>query len=256
MGKKNIRQNKLIETIKEQGYLKIRDASELFDVSDMTIRRDIDYLENKGLLRNVNGVLLSEFQDFSKNYKLEQEINIETEKKNKIGKFAASMIKNDNFIIFDGGTTTEKIIKYIDNKTRFKAACFTRNIFENLLKSEADVEVSLAGGVYYADSQMFISREGNEYMKNLRANIVFASAAGIHEHLGITSTNTYDTQIKKTILNSAEQKVLVSDSSKFNHVHPGYICDLNYFDCIITDKDIPQNWIEIINNEGIELYIV
>lgn len=145
------------------------------------------------------------------------------------------MINAGDCIIFDTGTTTEQIAMHISSDTAFEALCFNRNI---QLYSRPHINIALAGGYYHPRTQLFTSEDGVNFIHGFRANKLFLSAAGIHENLGLSCADSYEAPIKRAILQSSKQHILVADSSKFGMVRSTYFCDLPDIDTVITDNGL------------------
>lgn len=259
MGKREARMNRMVEVVHSRGFIPIREMAQLLGVSEMTVRRDLAAVEKGGLVQNVNGVLVSSTGrtlDFlGKKYDLAEETQVENEAKVLIGRLAVSMIRPGDCVILDIGTTTEQIAAQVPPDLEFEALCFTMNILGRLC-GKPGVKVALAGGFYYPDTQLFVSEEGIDFIRGVRANKLFLSAAGIREDLGISCVNSYEVPLKRAAIRSAEQHILVADSKKFGVVRPAYFCDLADIDAIITDTGLSGEWAEIIRSKGIRLYQV
>ena len=96
---------------------------------------------------------------------------------------------------------------------------------------------------------MFECEESIALLKKVRATKAFLSAAGVHESMGITGMNSYELTIKRELIQTGAEKILLVDSSKFGLIKPWFITDLEIFDRIITDTDITQEWVEIIEKK-------
>ena len=254
-----MRMNRLVEVINSRGYIPIKEIAKMLHVSEMTVRRDLASVEKSGLIKNVNGVLISNpgacAQIQEREYDLLNETQVQNEVKSLIGRFAASMIEPHDCVILDTGTTTEQIARHIPSDLEFEALSFTRNTLE-LLCHNPNVNIALAGGYYYPRTQLFASEEGVNFIRSIRANKLFISAAGVHEDLGISCANNYEVPIKRAILQSAKQHILVADSSKFGVVRSAYFCDLTDIDIVITDSGLAPEWKSILLERGVTLYQV
>lgn len=259
MAKKEMRMNRLVEIINSRGYIPIKEIAPVLHVSEMTVRRDLAAVEKSGLIKNVNGVLVSNFgtsaQALDKEYDLLNETQVQNEVKTLIGRFAATMIAPGDCVIFDTGTTTEQIAMSIPSELEFEALCFTRNVLEKLCRLP-HVNIALAGGFYHPRTQLFACEESVNFIRSIRANKLFISAAGVHEDLGISCANSYEVPIKRAILQSAKQHILVADSSKFGVVRSAYFCDLTDIDVVITDSGLSPEWRDILLERGVALYQV
>ena len=107
MGKRELRMNRLVDIIHSCGYMPIRDIAQMLKVSEMTVRRDLAAIEKSGLIKNVNGVVVSGAgQQVNREYVFESETQVQNEAKALIGHFAAGLISPGDCVIFDTGTTT------------------------------------------------------------------------------------------------------------------------------------------------------
>jgi DeoR family deoxyribose operon repressor len=103
---------------------------------------------------------------------------------------------------------------------------------------------------------MLESPEGIEMIKRIRANKSFISAAGVSEKLGVTCATAYEKETKRAVIESSDKKILLVDSTKFGKIKISHFADLTDFDIIITDIGISKEFVNIIKNIGIKLYIV
>jgi len=245
MSNKSARQDKLIQIIKNQGMTAVRELASMLDVSEMTVRRD---LEEIGTL-SVSG-------DKYISHDGEQDILSALEKyneqKNEIGKLAASLVRQNDVIIIDTGSTVFRMVQYLPANYNLTILCYNANVlFE--LRHRQDITVLFSGGLYQPKSDMFESIEGIQYIKRIRANKVFLSAAGINDKLGITCENMYEVSVKQAVIQYSREKILLVDSSKFGHVKSSFFCELTDIDKVITDKMLSKEWRNLLKGKGIEL---
>lgn len=259
MSKKLERINHLISIIKEKNGASVKELAQMFGVSEMTIRRDLQVLYNNHIVNNVYGATIynptNTVDNLDKSYTLIGAKVKHDDEKTRIGKYAASLIEDNDIVIIDSGSTTEKLAMNIDNGVKATILCFNFNIL-NTLSEKENINIIFAGGYYHPLTQMFESPEGISLIRNLRAAKVFVSAAGIHEKLGVTCANNYEAPTKNAIISSAAERILVADSSKFGQVKTSYFTDLHEFQKIISDKDLSEQWINYIKSLGIELILV
>lgn len=114
----------------------------------------------------------------------------------------------------------------------------------------------MAGGYYYPTTQMFHCPESLRFIRSIRINKFFLSAAGVHETLGISCANSHEVATKQALMDSTQEHILVADSSKFGMVRSSYVCDLSEIHTIITDDQLSQPWIDRILAENITLHLV
>lgn len=261
MSKREDRINNIISILKSSNGSSVKDLANELNVSEMTIRRDLKTLEEKNIIDNFYGAAVfnpREDNPVNKSDEFSYSISINSHKmeyqKNCIGKKAAEFVCENDVVVIDTGTTTEKLTQNIDNELSFTALVFSANNLIHLL-GKPNVEIIVSGGKFHRDTGMFEPSIDMELVKNTRTNKLFLSAAGVHEKLGITCAYSYEILLKKEVINNSLEVFLLVDSSKFGNVASAFICELDYIDNIITDRGISDEWVEIINKMGINLII-
>ena len=250
MGKKEDRHRKLIQVIKAQGMLPARTLAEVLSVSEMTIRRDFEELRSLHHLEPV-----AERQPEMKAYDLLAALQKSNEQKQKIGKMAASLIKPNDVIIIDTGSTSARMLPYLPENDNLTVLCFNTNVLLELRYKEG-IQPLFCGGFYHRNTEMFECPESIQFISRMRANKVFLSAAGVHKELGVTCANEYEVPTKHAVMQSSMERILLADSSKFDLVKPSYFCDLSEIHAVITDKGLPGEWAGYLREKGITLYLV
>lgn len=259
MGKAQERQKRLMDILKVRGFVSIKELAAMLEVSEMTIRRDIKVLEASNITENVDGTLVFNPAHLGlhtgSQYILPVEAGRHNEQKAKIGHYAAGMVSLGETIVIDTGTTTEHVVPFLPIDKKLTVLCYNVNILMELRRNPG-VNMLFAGGHYHQNTQMFASAQGVEFIKGIRAQKVFVSAAGVHQKLGVTCANAYEVPTKHAILSTAVQKILVADSTKFGCVRSEYFCELDDLDDVVTDSGLSQEWRNIITEKGINLHIV
>lgn len=248
------RRNYIIELLNKDGKVIIEDLAKELNVSEMTIRRDLQYLEEHKLITRTHGGavlhnLLTEEIPYTK--KAEQNI----EEKQRIGLYASSLVEEGDIIILDAGTTNMEIAKGIVGIKNLKV--ITNDLMIGAFLSRYDgIEVYCTGGIIQRDTGACLGTQAIEFLKNINADIAFVGASSIDIKRGITTPTMDKAQWKKEIINSAERAILVADSLKFGKVSFAKICPLNRFDLIITDTGISHGIREELEELDIEIKLV
>ncbi len=258
VNKKTERIGKLIEILKVRGYVSIHELSSMLGVSEMTVRRDLRLLEQNRVAENVDGTsVYNPAHTLTRDdmgYNLLGEMQKRNEQKDDIGRLAATLVKKNDIVIMDTGTTTERIVQHLPTHLDITVLCYNINILMELRRNPG-VRMLFAGGRYHPNTQMFESEEGIQYIRGLRACKVFLSASGVHSELGVTCANSYEVPTKRAIIRSSVEKILVADSSKFGAVRPAYFCDLTEVNAVITDRGLSEEWQNKLKEMGIQLYL-
>lgn len=259
MSKKNDRLNNLIDIIRTKNGASIKELANILSVSEMTIRRDLAILEKESIVHSVYGAAIynpdHKYSSLDFSYEVSSEKTKKDNEKTSIGAFAASLIQPGDLIVIDTGSTTEMLATSIPSDMNATVLCYNANIL-NSLRTNENLSLLFSGGTYHPNTQMVESQEGISLIKSMRFNKAFISAAGMHSTLGVTCVYPYEVATKKAIMESSLEKILLIDSTKFGQVKPAFFANIQDFDVIITDTNIPNDWINEINRYELTLIMV
>ena len=257
--KKSNRLDKMIKMLMTQNGITVREFSEKLDVSEITIRRDLQVLEGAGKLRLVNGVAIycasRTERPIYPAYDLEYECTVFQKKKERIGKKAASLIAENDVVALDCGSTTEYLAQNLPDDRRFTMLTGSMNVLRHTC-GHPDCSVLCTGGYLHPGTQLFSSPEGISLIRHTNINKAFFSASGIADNLNATCIAAYEVDYKSALLAKSQQNILLVDSSKFGKSFFRSFARLDNFDIVITDDELPQKWCDQIRSLGIELYLV
>jgi DeoR family deoxyribose operon repressor len=259
MEKQRTRLQLLTDTLKARNGASIKELALMLHVSEMTVRRDLRILDRSGITKTLHGSTIYSaphtVEDFKDTYSLEQASTSHFNEKDRIGKFAASLIREKDIISIDTGTTTVALAHYLDRSLPITVLCYNSNILDQLLPSRG-ISLIFAGGYFHQNTLMFESPEGLDLICKTRTTKAFVSAAGIHKTLGLTCQCGYEIASKKALIKSSLENILLADSSKFSGVTAAYFADLKDFGIVITDTGLDDEWADYIRSLGITLYMV
>lgn len=256
MSKKVDRMNEIIAFLKQKNGCTVKELASHFQVSEMTIRRDLAVLHDRDVVSNVYGATIYNPQNsinlINTDYSLTKAKTYRNATKEQLGRLAASLIEPGDSIIIDTGSTTEQVAKYIS--VPCEVLCYNTNVMQELTAKDF-LSITFAGGFYHSNTQMCESEDALSLIRSKRANKVFVSAAGVHKSLGVTCANSYEIATKKAIMNCSSCKILVADSYKFGDVFQSYFADLQHFDILVTDQSLSTEWISHIEALGVKILL-
>jgi len=242
--------------LNQEVELSVKEIAEMLQVSDMTVRRDLDALEQQGIIRRTHGgaVLVDPSTRTRDTYILGEHTTKNVREKNLIGIKAASLVQPHETIFLDSGTTTPFIAKHLSSELPLTVLCYTiSNALEFYPRKNANL--ILLGGFFHRDSHIFHSEENLALINKTRADRAFISTGGFDDELGLTTYFYYEADIKREMIRSARQIVLVADSTKFGKISVTHFAGLEQIDMIITDNGISEECRKSIADRGIELII-
>ncbi|MDY6873998.1 MAG: DeoR/GlpR family DNA-binding transcription regulator [Chloroflexota bacterium] len=228
------RQNLIKDFLVETGFVSIADLSEEFSVSEMTIRRDLDELESQGFIqRTYGGAVSSEPTFFEMSFQAKSPQY--GEEKRRIGRAAAEIIKSEDTIILDSGTTTDQIIR---NLKTLPTAIISNalNVVSEAMKYP-EIEVFVAGGMLRSGLNYTIGPQTSAFMETVRADILFLAVEGVDTRAGFTVPDLYNADNKRAMARAAQKVIAVTDHSKLGRVSTSSIFALEQADLLITGKE-------------------
>jgi DeoR/GlpR family transcriptional regulator of sugar metabolism len=250
---------RIIQDLRNDGKVLVEDLAKEFDVSPATIRLDLNEMEQRGIAKKVYGgaisknsgspdILLNE-QHFS------ERLEANFKEKKLIGKLAVSLINDGETIMIDGGSTTYQLCKnlYIKNNLNVITCAFF-NLWPELV-AKSNMQLFLIGGFLRKESLSLVGEVREGMIDHFRANKYFMGIDGISLEHGLTTLNYQEASLKKRLLESSQELIIVTDHTKFGKVCPIPVSSLERVSKIVTDSGISQSFRKSLENKGIELII-
>lgn len=246
------RKEKIIKRLNKYNRVQVKELSNEFDVSEVTIRRDLGELEESGHLVRTHGGAVS--ASFSKRYEpsFEDKADKFKEAKEKIGYKASQLIKENDTILIDTGTTTLQIIKELKNINRLTLVTNSIDIFNETKQLGKEIEVVFIGGTYKYNTRAFVGPLAEKVLRELRVDKAFLGSNGFTLSDGFTTPDLTEANIKKAMIDITQEVYMVVDHSKFGQVSFCKFADLKDIDYFITNH-INKEYITKIQETGVEV---
>lgn len=247
------RQLQILNYIKDSsdGYAEVKELASKFNASPSTIRRDLKNLDEKSMLVRVHGGAMIA-NNTTNEIKAKEKRLLNKNSKKHIGKIAAKYIFEGESIILDSGTTTLEVSKLLHNFKKITVITYDLRIaIETSLNSES--KMIIAGGERRDGYELLYGDTCKEFIKNMNVDKAFLGADAISIEKGITNAYFPEVPIKKQIIKSAKEVLLVADSSKFDKIALVHVCNLIDIDKIITDPKIDKNLFKRIKEMGVDI---
>lgn len=224
----------IMDKIKEKKFILVEELAQSLEVSPMTIRRDLNILDEGGQIeRCYGGARIPQDTIAEIDYDIKKEQH-RVEKK-KIAENAMAYIEENDTIYLDSGTTTGEIAKLLCGFNKHVSVVTNElNIATILL--ESDVDLTIIGGIIQKKTKSAIGLESEQYLKQYRFSKVFIGTTSVDYDFDVFSP-TYDkAHMKQMLIRQSSQIYLLADASKFYSQAMCYVASLNQFTGIITDK--------------------
>lgn len=250
------RREKIITLLKDKGSVQVNDLSILFNISSVSIRKDLKFLDQRGIATRVyGGAFLNTINNKAIEVRESIKQKLNADKKCNIALAAADLIEPGDSIILDSGTTTSQIallIKDIDNVT---AITNDLNIID-IIASYADTELVVLGGKLRRKGMFFYGSQTEKALESLHADKVFLGIDGFHLEKGITTHFESEATLNALMCTATTEVIVVTDSSKFNKICLHKICNISNITKLITDSGITDTYKDSLTQLGIDVIVV
>jgi DeoR family transcriptional regulator, fructose operon transcriptional repressor len=250
------RLSKIMEVLSKQKKVEVDQLTERFNVSGTTIRSDLRELQKQNLVRRTHGgAILKElgihsFTDPMYADRIERNL----EQKISIGKVAAAMISDDDFVLIDDGSTTLQVVRALNPKTKATFLTNGLDICYELVK-ETSSTVYSSGGKMDKDDFSFYGLVALDAASRFNGTKAILGVSALSLKRGITSPSEEKAELKRTMIEHADQVIIVADYTKIDSSSFIEVAPLNAIDILISDGGASSDFIMQIEDLGIEVII-
>lgn len=247
------RRRSILDWIQEEGSARVRELAVAFQVSEATIRQDLERLEQDGhITREHGGAFLNTVPAQVGTMTLHHQDNME--QKRRIGALAANLVKDGETIILDAGTTTTEIALRLVSRRNLTIITNALNI-AIILGAVPGNAVHMPGGQFKAPTLSLSGDKSVEYFRNIFAAKLFLATAGVALDAGLTYPSFADLQLKEAMIRAASRVYLVADSTKINKSSFTRLGSLEMIHSFVTDSGISETDANAFRSRGIEVLI-
>src|SRR6266700_3756987 len=245
--KQQVRLSAILTALQQSGSVSVENLSKDLTVSLVTIRRDLDALEKQGLLRRTHGGAVSIeplfYEPFRNDRSFQAQVERFAEEKRRIGRTAASLIKDGEIIALTPGTTSTEVIRGLPLNRKITVVTSTVNVAMELSKRK-DLDIFVTGGHLRGEWFSLVGPTAAQSLSHLSIHTLFIGADGIDSKQGVTCFSPDESQLNSTMVKHAQRKIAVLDHSKFGVVEGWRICPATEHDLLITDSGATDEMIE------------
>lgn len=247
------RRESILAWLQEEGSARVSDLAKVFSVSEVTIRQDLENLEEAGnIAREHGGAFLKSVPQQVRSLALHHQVNMNA--KQRIGAAAAAQVKDGETLIFDSGSTTTEVARNLVGKNHLNIITNALNI-ALMLGVEPSYDIHMTGGHFKAPTLSLTGEKAADYFKGVYAEKLFLATAAISFDAGLTYPSIADLYVKRAMIESATQVYLVADSSKIGRTSFSSLGDINIINTLITDSGISAADKKAFEDAGIEVII-
>lgn len=243
----------LVEWSRREGRIGVSEAADRLHVAIETVRRDLDTLQRRGLIRRVHGGAIAVGRlTHESNWHERQSSNVEAKKR--IAEVAAQRIPDEGAIFVDGGTTTEALAPFLLDRPNLLV--ITNSIPIGNIVAQTNTQIFLLGGQLRSTSLTSLGTVTVDQISNFRAEMVFLGANGVDEKMGFTTNDWEEASAKRAFIKNAQESVVLADSTKFGSIFPVAFSEIDGVDRLITNIDADKDSVEMLLKKGLEIELV
>lgn len=233
------RRKRSFEVLTERGHVSVASLSEQFGVSEVTIRKDLQYLEERNLLMRTHGGAMR-LDYLVKEQTLEEKGQKYQEQKVRIGKAAANLVEDGDTLILDAGTTVLQVARHLRGKRNLTILTSSVAVAYEVMRMP-EVELLMLGGNVRSSSAAVVGHYAEQMVRDHSFRKLFLAVDGFDIDRGLTTTHTMEAHLNRIMIESAMQTIAVFDSSKFGRRGLCGICPVDSIDTVVTDDQAPDN---------------
>lgn len=254
--KQQVRFTAILSSLQKTGRVAVETLSQQLEVSVVTVRRDLDALEEKGLLRRTHGGAVSIeplfYEPFRRDRSFLAQVERAADEKRRIGRAAAALITASETIALTPGTTTTEVIRGLPINFNITVVTNTVNVAMELSKRK-DVYVFVTGGHLHGEWFSLVGSAALRSLENMLINTMFIGADGLDATWGASCFNADEAELNSTMMRLARRRVAVVDSGKLGVVANWRICKVDELNVLVTDTGATDEMVVPFEKLGVEV---
>ncbi len=238
----------------ERAFVSLEELSEMFpDVSEMTLRRDIEFFESQQMAIKVRGGCRSlGFMGAVSELGVDVRSSLNAEAKKRIGETAAGYLETGRAIFIDSGTTMKAFASFVPSK-RYSFITTDPSIALELCRSGMSV-VNIVGGKLEGDNRTVTGLQATRFLSDINIDVAFLTPSGYSEESGFTVANYNECELKRIVAEKARTVIMLMDSSKCDKSLPYTFCTMADTDVLITEN-ASEGLVKAASKEGVNLVV-
>lgn len=245
----NERQNKILKILGKNDQTSVNKLAEKLDVSSVTIRQDLNYLEAEGLLKRVHGgAVLKDADD------LTNRLGLNYEKKLRIARKVATYVNEGETILIESGSVNVLLAREL-LKIK-KVTIITTNVYiARQFRKNEQANIIILGGIYQHDSETLVGKITKACIDQINIDKAFIGIDGYSTKAGFTIRDLFRAEISSYIIQKARDVFIVSDSSKFGQTELTNICFPKEIQHVATNSELDSSFQTELKNAGVDVIL-
>jgi DeoR family transcriptional regulator of aga operon len=247
------RRQHVLSEIQKNGKVIVAELSDTLGISRITIRKDLNNLESRGLVQRTHGGALAPQPTTLVDPSLKEKQRQRLKEKLRIAEAATKFVRDGQCILLDSGTTTTAVAQALRRFHNLTIVTNAVNIASEL--AGTDFEIILIGGTMRKNAFSLVGPLAEEMLGEIHADILFLGVDGFDSSVGITTPNVLESRVNRAMVRAARRTIAVCDSTKFNRRSLALIVPPSAVHTVFTDSQIPEKDLESLRAAGIEVIL-
>jgi len=247
------RQRQILSLLSQQRRLSVSEIVAQFSISAATARRDLETLASQGKAQRVHGGVIALEQAPPELPILERE-NEQADEKTRIGRVAASLVRNHETIFLGSGTTVLEIARHVRDHKNLTVITNSLPVL-NILVGNKEITVVSLGGMLRESELSFIGHITEQALSEVRVDKVFMGTRGVSLEHGLTNDYLQETLTDRAILKIGREVIIVADHTKVNRVATVLLAPLNSLHTFVTDSKADRKFVQALKKQGINVMV-
>lgn len=245
------RRNQLLEMVRSRGFASLPELADELKVSESTIRRDLDFLEDVGSAKRTHGGVFYTGPS-PKLPHFDERQPAQWDKKRAIAEEAVKLVEDGDAVLLDGGSTTYEVARLLVGR---RLQIVTNSLpVANLFASNANNDLVIVGGYVYPRTGVALGPYANQMLERLNVRRTILSVSGINER-GFFNNNLLLVETEQAMMRAADEVIVVADSTKFGRQSLAHLCALGDIQHLVVDREIPAAWRDRATEAGVKLHV-
>jgi DeoR/GlpR family transcriptional regulator of sugar metabolism len=248
------RRQSILETLRKKPGVRVVELAEIFEVSQGTIRNDLNALEEEGRLERIHGgAVLSNNRNFNATTFTDRHKE-NVYQKEIIGRYAAQRVKDGDSILLDASSTAYYLALALESKKRLRVVTNGIDV-ARLLAANSTNSVILIGGTMNPEGSSLTGLFSEMLIRELHIQKAFVSCSGFTIEMGMTEDHLQEALLKRKFIESANEVIAILDSSKFGKQDLTPFASIDKICCLYTDEGITDEWQQAIEQANISVQV-
>jgi DeoR family transcriptional regulator, aga operon transcriptional repressor len=252
-----LRRERMLSALRQREFLRVTELGEMFGISEVTVRSDLDTLAGDGRVMRVRGgAMAARARQGERPF--EEMRAAQAAEKLRIGRAAAGLVSSGETVILDVGTTTTAVARALIAREDLREVTIFTNAINIALELEPAIprfSVVVLGGTLRPLQHSLVDPLGGLALDQINANVVFLGCNGVDPAGGVTNINLPEAELKRRMLAAARRRVVVADGSKVGSVELARLCPVDEIDLLVTDASADDGLLALLRERDVDVLV-